>query len=95
MLSMLGWLQQWTCLKARVVLCKFVCSNVYICAFILLFISMHVSNKKLCMINPIHYYTHDGSEQLRVLAASGMSERACMSRIWLNGHFLYSRMPYI
>ena len=36
--SMLGWLQQWTCLKARVVLCKFVCSNVYICAFIYLFI---------------------------------------------------------
>ena len=35
MRSMLGWLQQWTCLKARVVLCKFVCSNVYIFIYLM------------------------------------------------------------
>ena len=37
-------------MKARVVLCKFVCSNVYICAFIYL---INLNNKvfMLCVIN--------------------------------------------
>ena len=51
MRSMLGWLQQWTCLKARVVLCKFVCSNVYICVKISLLAKKKKKKKKSTLRN--------------------------------------------